>query len=233
MGAVVDMAPPISLGLAMLSLALALGAAVEATDQEDAWLESDWNEEPSPKLKTLSMLHNGAGGVCMQVQLPDFVPTETAKQGLNLVWQSEIWEQLATGLPGGRVGSELEVSERPCDRATHSNSLLSYKRKLAFIGQVYLDVYSQTQRPNPSISLAEQDDYGHVIMAAWSLPKWATPTSKTISMDLDVEGVAKGSLCFEAMVPSWIPTTVLGTGLKLVLETSVIAKLIQQNPVLK
>lgn len=75
------MAPPIPLGLAMLSLALALGAAVEATDQEDAWLESDWNEEPSPKLKTLSMLHNGAGGVCMQVQLPDFVPTETAKQG--------------------------------------------------------------------------------------------------------------------------------------------------------
>merc|ERR1712159_101235 len=97
----VNMALRISLGLAILSMAFAL-CATAATDQEDTWEENEWNEESSPKLKTLSMLHNGAGGVCMQVQLPEFVPTETAKQGLNRVWQSEIWEQLATDLPGGR-----------------------------------------------------------------------------------------------------------------------------------
>merc|ERR1711907_114871 len=226
----VNMALRISLGLAMLSMAFAL-CATAATDQEDTWVENEWNEESSPKLKTLSMLHNGAGGVCMQVQLPEFVPTEIVKHGLNLVWQSKIGQQLATDLHGRRVGSEIQMRAKPCDRVTHSNSLLSYERKLAFIGQVQLDIYGQ--RMNSGTSLAEQDDYGHVIMAAWGLPAWATPSSKTISMDLDVEGVAKGSLCFEAMVPSWIPTTVLGTGLKLVLETSVIAKLIQENPVLR
>merc|ERR1712196_356673 len=168
--------------------------ATAATDQEDTWVENEWNEESSPKLKTLSMLHNGAGGVCMQVQLPEFVPTEIVKHGLNLVWQSKIGQQLATDLHGRRVGSEIQMRAKPCDRVTHSNSLLSYERKLAFIGQVQLDIYGQ--RMNSGTSLAEQDDYGHVIMAAWGLPAWATPSSKTISMDLDVEGVAKGSLCF-------------------------------------
>ena len=74
------MALRISLGLAMLSMAFAL-CATAATDQEDTWVENEWNEESSPKLKTLSMLHNGAGGVCMQVQLPEFVPTEIVKHG--------------------------------------------------------------------------------------------------------------------------------------------------------
>merc|ERR1719502_2354822 len=60
----------------------------------------------------------------------------------------------------------------------------------------------------------------------------STTSSKTISMDMDVSaagGIASGSLCVEASVPSFVSTSLLGAGLKKVFDSMVVQKLAENH----
>jgi len=100
---------------------------------------------------------------------------------------------------------------------------------------------------NEHFELAEDDEWAS-LMSEWKsdlkklnvpqehLVEWgfsslfgkSKPSTKTISMDMDASaagGMASGSLCVQAAVPSMLPTKMLGQGMKKVFDSVVLKKL--------
>ena len=83
----------------------------------------------------------------------------------------------------------------------------------------------------PQEQLVDAGFFGNFFRRRKSAPK-----SKTISMDMDaaaVAGMASGSLCVQASVPSYLPTKMLGAGMKKVFDSMVVKKLAQSGLTLK
>merc|ERR1712072_1031183 len=62
--------------------------------------------------------------------------------------------------------------------------------------------------------------------------KKSAPKTKTISMDMDAAaagGLASASLCVQAGVPSYMPTKMLGSGMKKIFDSMVLKKLAQSG----
>merc|ERR1711907_462157 len=104
---------------------------------------------------------------------------------------------------------------------------------------------------NEHFELAEDDEWAS-LMSEWKsdlkklnvpqehLVEWgfsslfgkSKPSTKTISMDMDASaagGMASGSLCVQAAVPSMLPTKMLGQGMKKVFDSVVLKKLAEKG----
>jgi len=219
-----------------------------AWDEENTdLLQAGWGKI-AKKQKKVSMdtevtLKGGvaAGSLCFETSLPSWVPTQLLQGGMKAILEGPIKKVLAAKGMSMTPDSATEIlAENICDRKENPRQLVTYSKDIPFIGKLSFTIYGSevkvdfskvTNRLIAAISqLKRQEgatDIDDLVQSGWGGFK---PSKKTISMDTDIKhtsGAASGSMCFETQVPSWIPNSLLGTGMKTLLEGTV-AKHIQK-----
>merc|ERR1712216_195991 len=97
--------------------------------------------------------------------------------------------------------------------------------------EVHQGEWVATADEHASLQNAFDEDLD-LVQAGWGKPK--PPKKKRVSMDLDVEAHGiKGSICFEGDIPSWVPSSIIDRGMKIILQGKVLKKMAEQGMAVK
>lgn len=157
-------------------------------------------------------------------------------KGMNLIWNTKIGKRLAAGLSKhvDIQTQEFKVEEKACP-SSYAKTLFTYTKKLPFVGTISFSIRG-------SAGFNKEEDLAQAIVSAGTMDdlvqdgygSWSRSKNVERSMDLDVwmPGVPKAladlmkqSMCFQGTIPSWIPTSMLSAGMKLILEDKILAEL--------
>lgn len=235
-------------------LMLIAAIVVSSPIHEDAWneihqqdamegafegdlLQSGWGK---PKSKTVRMDIDMAAaggvitqGICLQASVPTWIPTSAMNTGMNMMWNTKIGKKLEEGLSKHAAidKSDTKVEEASCDRNDNPKAVFDYTTDLPFVGALKFHVFASNtavagmgfnqQEEIRAISAPVMDD---LVQQGWGSFK---VSKKTVSMDLDVSapGGIKGSICFQGSLPSYVPNSVLSSGMKLLLKGKIVQKM--------
>jgi hypothetical protein len=242
----------------LLLAAISYASQIESEWAEDAWVEHDqgmtdevadllqvgWgNSKPKTKTVSMDVDASAAGGlasaaVCVEASIPTWVPTSMMNQGMKAMWATKIGKNLNAALSANAdlSAAEFEIDEKACERSEGTKDLVDFSKKIPFIGNIGFHVYAEHEIAGFSAledKLANHEEVEDLLQSGWGKPKAST---KQLSMDMDAKvagGLMSGSICFQASVPSWVPTQMLAKGLKAVVESKILKKLTEANPKLQ
>lgn len=174
--------------------------------------------------------------VCIEAMVPVWVPTDMINEGMNAMWKTKVGKKLNAALSKNvdLSSKEFVIKETKCTTSDSSSKLVDFSKTIPFIGAIAFRVYSEARIAG--LSLVSDDEVEDLLQSKWGSKSKSKATTKVISMDMDAVaagGAASGSICFQATVPKWVPTKLISSGLKTVVESEILTKVTEANPMLQ